>query len=282
MSEAANLAREHGLLPIGTRPPLRQYLRDAWRRRGFAATLARYRLIASTARSRLGAAWIVIVPSLQILTYGLIFGLVLGDSRPDNFLPYLVVGVVIFQMLAGAFSDGARSITSNASLARTLNFPRVLLPFAALIAQFLKSAGLILLMLLALPLLGESPSWNWLLLIPTLLLALLFGFGVALIAARLTVQLEDLSQLIPFVTRVAFYASGVFFSFDKLAGALPWASVLEWANPVALYLALARSGLVGGYEVPIWYWPLALAWGVITVAIGFLFFYRAEERYGRG
>ena len=282
MSEAAKLASEFSLLPIGTRPPLGQYLRDAWKRRGFAATLARYRLIASTARSRLSAAWIVIVPSLQILTYGLIFGLVLGDSRPDNFVPYLVVGVVIFQMLAGAFSDGARSITSNASLARTLNFPRVLLPFAALVAQLIKSAGLVVLMLLALPLLGETPNWNWLLLIPTLLLALLFGFGVALIAARLTVHLEDLSQLIPFVTRVAFYASGVFFSFDKLSGAIPWANALEWANPVALYLALARAGLVAGYEVQLWYWPLALAWGLFSVVLGFLFFYRAEERYGRG
>jgi teichoic acid transport system permease protein len=282
LSDLTQLAKEHGLFPIGTRPAVGQYIRDAWRRRGFAATLARYRLIASTARSRLGAAWIVIVPSLQILTYGLIFGLVLGSSRPDNFLPYLVVGVVIFQMLAGAFSDGARSITSNVSLARTLNFPRVLLPLAALIAQFLKSAGLILLMLLVLPLLGEMPNWNWFLLIPTLLLALLFGFGVALIAARLTVQLEDLSQLIPFVTRVAFYASGVFFSFDKLADAVPWIGALEWANPVALFLALGRSGLVAGYEVPGWYWPLALAWGVLTVIVGFVFFYLAEERYGRG
>jgi teichoic acid transport system permease protein len=279
---SAELARAHGLVPVGNRPPLGSYLADVWRRRAFAFTLAQYRLLVSTARSRLGVAWLVIVPALQITVYGLIFGLILGDSRPEKFLPYLVVGVVLFQFLAGSFSDGARAITSNRTLARSLSFPRVLLPLSAMVSQVIKFAGLLLIALIALPLLGELPNWQWLLVIPVILLAAVFALGTSMIAARMTVEFADLSQLIPFITRVAFYASGVFFSVDKLTGALPWLGFLEWANPVSVYLTLARGQLIVGYEAPLWLWGVGAAWSFAILLIGFAFFWAAEEKYGRG
>jgi teichoic acid transport system permease protein len=279
---SAELAREHGLTQVGNRPPLGGYLGDVWRRRAFAITLAQYRLLVSTARSRLGVAWLVIVPALQITVYGLIFGLILGDSRPEKFLPFLVVGVVLFQFLAGSFSDGARAITSNRTLARSLSFPRVLLPLSAMVSQIIKFSGLLLIALIALPLLGETPQLRWLLVLPVILLAAVFALGTSMLAARMTVEFADLSQLIPFITRVAFYASGVFFSVEKLTAALPWASVLEWANPVSVYLTLARAQLIVGYEAPLWLWGVGAIWAFATLLIGFAFFWGAEEKYGRG
>ena len=103
-----------------------------------------------------------------------------------------------------------------------------------------------------------------------------------MIAARMTVEFADLSQLIPFITRVAFYASGVFFSVDKLTSALPWLGFLEWANPVSVYLTLARGQLIVGYEAPLWLWGVGAAWSFAILLVGFAFFWAAEEKYGRG
>lgn len=281
MSQLSELAEKHGLERIGKRPKLGKYLAEVWRRRAFAWTLSRYRLLESTARSRLGIAWLIVVPALQITIYGLIFGLVLGDARPDNFIPFLIVGVALFQYLAGSFSDGARSITSNSALAKSLSFPRALLPISAMVSQWLKFLGLLVLVLVFLPILGELPRLSWLLLIPVILLATVFATGLAMIAARLTVQFNDLSQLIPFITRVAFYASGVFFSVEKLIGAFPFLAFLEWANPVSVYLMLGRSALISGYGANELLWYAGGAWAIGTLLVGFFFFYSAEERYGR-
>jgi teichoic acid transport system permease protein len=281
VSKLGDLAKEHGLERVGKRPPLKNYLSEVWKRRAFAWTLSTYRLLASTARSRLGIAWLVLVPALQITVYGLIFGLVLGDSRPDNFLPFLIVGVVVFQFLAGSFSDGARSITSNSSLAKSLSFPRVLLPLSAMVSQWLKFAGLLSLASFSLLFFGEYPRWSWLLIFAVIGLASLFAGGVAMISARLTVHFNDLSQLIPFITRVAFYASGVFFSVDRLTASIPWLGFLEWANPVSVYLSLARDVMISGHAVDAWMWGVGAAWGVVTLLVGFFFFWSAEERYGR-
>lgn len=281
MSDFGQIAAAAGLEPVGKRPRLLSYLAGAFERRAFATTLAQYTLLASTAKSRLGVAWLVIVPALQITVYGLIFGLVLGSNRPDNFLPFLVVGVVLFQLISGSFADGAKSITMNSALVRSLNFPRVLLPISAMVSQVLKFFGLLVIALIALPILGEMPRWSWLEMFPVILLTALFSSGLAMLAARLTVHFTDLTQLIPFITRVAFYASGVFFSIEKLVAGYPVLEFMNWANPVSVYLTLGRSAMVTGYSADLTLWIAGSAWAIGTLLVGFIFFWRAEERYGR-
>jgi teichoic acid transport system permease protein len=243
--------------------------------------LARFTLQASTAKSSLGVAWLVLVPALQIMVYGLIFGLVLGNTRPANFLPYLITGIVLFQFVAGSFADGAKSITNNASLVRSLNFPRVLLPASAVISNINRIVPLVGLMLIALVVLREPITFNWLLIVPDLILMSCFSAGLAMVAARLTVHFADLNQLVPFITRVAFYSSGIFFSVDKLAAGHPILKPILESNPIHVYLAIARGSLVTGYEYDLYQWGLGTLWALVSLTFGFIYFWRAEEKYGR-
>lgn len=277
----AEAVAKYRLQKIGERPPLAEYLRDSYKRRSFAFTLARFNLQASTAKSSLGVAWLVLVPALQIMVYGLIFGLVLGSSRPANFLPYLITGIVLFQFVAGSFADGAKSITANASLVRSLNFPRVLLPTSAVISNVIRIVPLVGLMLIALIALGEPITWNWLLVIPDLVLMACFSAGLAMIAARLTVHFADLNQLVPFITRVAFYSSGIFFSVDKLAAGHPILQPIMDSNPIHIFLQIARGALVQGYSYDLYQWIFGAIWALASLILGFVYFWRAEEKFGR-
>lgn len=280
MSIAEQVAKNK-LQRIGERPRLGEYIRESWQRRTFAYTLARFTLQASTAKSSLGVAWLVLVPALQIMVYGLIFGLVLGNTRPANFLPYLITGIVLFQFVAGSFADGAKSITNNASLVRSLNFPRVLLPASAVISNINRIVPLVGLMLLALVVLREPITFNWLLIVPDLILMSCFSAGLAMVAARLTVHFADLNQLVPFITRVAFYSSGIFFSVDKLAAGHPILKPILESNPIHVYLAIARGSLVTGYSYDLYLWGLGTLWALASLTFGFIYFWRAEEKYGR-
>lgn len=278
---AAELAASANLERVGTRPPLKSYLVDVFDRRAFAATLAKYTMQASTAKSSLGVAWLIVVPALQITVYGLIFGLVLGDSRPNHFLPYLITGIVLFQFIADSFAGGSKSIISNASLVRSLNFPRVLLPLSVVIAEIYMLLPLVVIMVVGIWAVGEPVSLAWFKLIPVLILMFFFGFGLSMLAARLTTTFADLNQLIPFITRVAFYSSGIFFSVDTISGVNPILGFLLEANPIHIFLKIARSILVTGYSATHLDWILAASWAVGTMLVGFIFFWRAEEKYGR-
>ena len=277
----AEYAKQNGLTKVGARESLLSYVKHAWQRRDFAYVMALYTDQANSSRNRLGRWWLVLVPTLQAAVYGLIFGILLGGSRPENFIPFLITGVFLFSFLQGAYSSGANSVTSNIGLVRSLSFPRILLPINALIQQVFSLLPQVALLLITLLLFQQQVTWNWLYLIPILLLMVVFGFGLATISARLTVHVQDLNKLNPFLTRVMFYVSGIFFSIETVLKDYPVAMQIATWNPVYVYISLARGAMVEGYAMTASMWIGAVAWAFGLFFVGTIFFWRAEERYGR-
>ena len=277
----AEYAKQNGLTKVGARESLLSYVKHAWQRRDFAYVMALYTDQANSSRNRLGRWWLVLVPTLQAAVYGLIFGILLGGSRPENFIPFLITGVFLFSFLQGAYSSGANSVTSNIGLVRSLSFPRILLPINALIQQVFSLLPQVALLLITLLLFQQQVTWNWLYLIPILLLMVVFGFGLATISARLTVHVQDLNKLNPFLTRVMFYVSGIFFSIETVLKDYPVAMQIASWNPVYVYISLARGAMVEGYAMTAGMWIAAVAWAFGLFFVGTIFFWRAEERYGR-
>jgi teichoic acid transport system permease protein len=295
--QPADFARQWGLEHLGGRPPLRVYLGQLWERRHFARELARSRFRAKNEADRLGAGWIVLNPLINAAVYGTVFGLILvSSSRPDNYVPFLVSGVFLFQFFAASLSDGSRSIIANMGLVTTLHFPRAVLPISVVYQQLLNQLWMLGALFLIVVAMGNPVRLSWLLVVPTVGLMTLFNLGVAFFAARMTIHLRDIAQLIPFVTRMFFYLSGVFISMPALlAGKPSWALFLAEANPVYGYMTLLRVSLLGEKSVfavpgqpgqfypydPTKTWLFALGWGVGLLIVGFLFFWRAEDEYGR-
>jgi teichoic acid transport system permease protein len=277
----AELAEQLGLHRVGARPSLLAYLKQTWARRDFIRTMAAYKMAAQNQENRLGAFWLVLKPSLNALVYGLIFGVIQGGSRPADYPAYVVIGVFMFEFFAQCFSMGAKAITGNRALVQSLAFPRISLPLSVVVEQFY---SLMLSMLVMLPLvvvLGHVPTWGWLWLIPLLFLYTLFNTGVALFTARLTVHFRDLTQILPFVSRLLFYTSGALFDVSKIFAAHPWIlQIYEW-HPIYQALVIARSALMTPAAYDPAYWVHLSIWAVVAVVAGFTFFWVAEERYGR-
>jgi teichoic acid transport system permease protein len=277
----ADYAREHGLKRVGARPALLEYLAEAWKRRDFAFTMARFNSEAANAKNRLGRWWTVLLPTIQALVYGLIFGVLMGSSRPENYIPFLFTGVFLFSFISGAFGAGAGSVTGNLGLVRSLSFPRMLLPVQATIQQVFNLLPQMVLLLVTWIVFAQPITWNWLLLIPITLLMVMFSTGLALVSARLTVHVQDLTKLIPFIVRIVFYTSGIFFNMERVLKDYPIALEIEKYNPVYIFVSLARGVGVRGYSTTPFMWFAALGWAVLTLALGIVFFWKAEERYGR-
>lgn len=277
---AAEQAAAAGLHRVGGRPPLLDYLKQTWRRRDFAWAMARFRIEAGQQGNRLGMFWLVLRPTLNALIYGAIFGLLQGSLRPRDYPAYVVIGVFLFEFFSQSLTNGAKSITSNRSLVQSLAFPRLTLPVSVVMQQFMSLVPTLGVMALALVILGHPPTWSWLYLIPLLALFTLFNAGVAMIAARLTVHVADLTQVLPFVNRILFYTSGVLFAVDKVLAAHPWAIAAFDFHPLYQVLQIARADLMGGEHRPE-YWAFFAAWAVLVFVVGIVFFWAAEERYGR-
>jgi teichoic acid transport system permease protein len=285
---AARTAAENGLVELGGRPPLLTYIKELWKRRAFAFELARSRFRSQNEADRLGAAWIILTPLINAAVYGFVFGILLpSKSRPPHFLPFLVVGVFTFALFAGCFSDGAKSIIGNRGLVRTLHFPRAVLPIASVLQKLLELCAMIVVMCVIVLLSGEPLSLRWLLIFPAFFLMALFCAGVAFFAARMTIHVRDIAQLIPFITRLIFYVSGIFFAVGHKFSGRGELSVLLQGNPLNVYITMIRDALLtrdrdaDGVHASLLTWELGLAYGVILFVSGFIFFWRAEGLYGR-
>jgi len=283
VSDAAEQARALGLAPVGARPPLPEYLRALWQRRAFIWTFARARVDSANNRSALGRAWTFLTPLLNAGVYYLIFGLLLQTSRGiDNFIAYLVTGVFVMGYSQRSIRAGSVSIAGNLGLVRSLHFPRAVLPLAAVTEQFLGFLASLVILIPVILLTGEPITWHWLLFPLAIGIQTLFTAGAALTFARLGAQSPDLNQVLPFALRVWLYGSGVFYSFDRFEGVLPpWAMAVLTYQPGAVYLQLARDALMASYEVPLSVWWAGIAWGLLALIGGTVYFWRAEAAYGR-
>lgn len=280
----AELAAQHGLSRSGARPGVLDYLRALHQRRHFIVAYARARSAAQYSGSGLGQLWQVLTPLLNAGVYYLIFGLLLNASRGvENYPAFLLAGVFIFTYTQRSVLGGSRAISRNLGLIRALHFPRAALPIATIVMelqQLLVATGVLLVVVL---MTGEPVTLAWLLLVPSLLLQTLFNTGLAMMFARWTSRLRDLEQLLPFALRTWQYASGVFFSIALVTASAPEAvRVLLQVNPAAVYIELVRDALIESHDAYWFAWPAAVGWALVAFVLGFWYFYRAEEVYGRG
>ncbi|HEX4816105.1 MAG TPA: ABC transporter permease [Nonomuraea sp.] len=283
----AALARKHGLRPAIARPRFSVYLRRLWERRHFILTYATSRNVSRYSGSALGQLWQVLTPLLNAAIYYVMFGLILGGSRGvANYPAFLLTGMFVFTYTQRTVTAGAKSISGNLSLIRALHFPRASLPLAYTIQelqQLVISMGVLLVIVL---ITGEPLTWYWLTIPVVLLLQTMFNVGAGLILARVGSSMRDLNQLLPFIMRTWLYASGVFFAIrDKVVGSagLPeWVATAMYLNPAASFIEWMRDILIGSHTPPPLVWVSCLCWAVGALLAGFWFFWRAEDRYGRG
>lgn len=267
---------------VGARAPFFAYLRQAWERRDFAFEMARSRIQASNQRNRLGMLWIIFQPTMNALMYGAIFGLLQGDRRPPNFAAFVVIGVFLFQFFTASMNQGAKSITGNQSLVQSLSFPRITLPLSTVMEQLLTLMPMLGVMYIYVLILGETPALSWLLIFPLVAILTVFNVGVALVTARLTVHIRDLTHLLPIFTRLLFYTSGVLFSVDRILDSLPWMIKIFDYHPLYQTLQIARGAILESVEFPSMHaWIVVSVWAVGMAVFGVIFFWTAEERYGR-
>lgn len=287
--ELTRLAAEHGLTLSGARPTLPRYLAQLWGRRHFVTTYATSRMQAQYSTAKLGQVWHLVTPLLNAAVYYFIFGVVMRASHgvPD-YVPFLITGVFVWDFIGSSVNAGTRAVHSNRGLVRALHFPRASLPISTVVQlfqQLLVTMGALVILLLAF---GQTPALSWFLVAPTLALMAVFAAGCAMVMARLGSKNPDVSQLMPFVLRTWMYSSGVMWSIDQMlrTDQLPhWISTALKFSPAAVYIDLMRFALIDSFpahSLPHHVWPVAIGWALLAGVGGFIYFWKAEEEYGRG
>lgn len=277
-----------GLIPIGVRPSLGEYLREIWDRRDFAITVSLGDLRARNQNTVLGNLWHLLNPLFLAGVFYLIFGVVLGAREGvrtgayGNYAAFLIIGIFTFVFTSKSLLGGARTIVSNLGLIQAVTFPRALLPIASTLTETAAHASALVAMAGIVVLTGVAPNPAWMLLVPALLIQAVFNLGLTLTTSRLTFHFRDVEQVLPYLIRMGMYLSGVFFAEDLVLRKGGEAALTVFTlNPMYAYMKIMRDAVMLGTADP-GTWLMAGWWAAVALASGFLFFRHRESEYSLG
>lgn len=206
--------------------------------------------------SVLGFVWSLANPLLMIAVYTVAFTYILRIRTP-GFVFYLMLGVLAWTFFANATAMSTGSIVDNGGLARSVWFPRAILPIATVLfnfAQYLLTAAIFLPVLM---LLYQVPPATPMLAYPIFLaLQLAFTMGVALLLAVGTAFFRDVRHLVDVALAVLFWATPVVYETTQIP---------ERVRTVILLTPL--SPYVTAYHDVFYYrrWPAPETWALATV-----------------
>src|ERR1700722_7996860 len=315
--DLAALAARYGLRPSSARPSLASYLGLVWQRRHFIVAYATARNVSMYTEARLGQLWQVLTPLLNSGVYYLVFGILFQQNRGiSDYIAYLVTGVFIFGFTERSIVAGSPVMRANTALIRALHFRRACLPLAYVLVEFQQLLASMLVLFTIVLSTGQPLTWYWLFLVPAMVMQATFNMGAALILARVGAGAQDVTQLIPFLTRIWRYFCGVMYSIASLPATLPeWAKDVLSLNPAAVYISLTRNAIMSSYrndapgakpfnaakcavftakKIPALQaychpyvatselWLAGIGWALVILVVGVVFFWQAETRYGRG
>lgn len=84
-------------------------------------SLALSRAYVENQHSYLGQLWSVLTPTLNATVYVIIFGLILQAGRGlDNTIAFIVIGTFLYRFFNESVSSGARAVTRNMNLVRSI------------------------------------------------------------------------------------------------------------------------------------------------------------------
>lgn len=272
---------ENCLFPLDAQPPLRQYVKDLYKRRYFIWYQARARAFQATRGTVLGSIWILGQPILQALMYGTVFGLLLKTSRGiDNFIGFLIIGITFFGLMNKQLAAGSNVLQGGKALIQSFRMPTATIPVAQSLQISLDTAPAALMsVLIALVMQGgHNLTWTVLLVVPLFALIQIFGCGLMLVVARLGAFVPDTRIVLSYVSSAWFFCSGIFYSLERYADN-PTLYQLLSMNPGFFYIDAVRQVTMYGNAPSASDWMMYIVVALATFATGFLIFWRGERRY---
>jgi teichoic acid transport system permease protein len=257
-------------------PPLQPYIREAWRRRGFASELSRTKLRAQHFNTVFGQLWLVLNPLMLAGVYFILVDILRGGASRPGFFAHLVAGIFAYHLVSDAVRDGTKAVVSGGRLILNSAFPRVLLPLASVISA---SKRFVPTMVIYVPIhiasgLPAGPELLWVILLLALLIVM--ATGLAMIVAALQVYFRDLKNMMPYLLRVWLFASPVLYFSDEMPEKYRF---LLNVNPLGQLLSAWSDVINLGQAPSTQQLAVASAWAFGLLIAGFLFFVSRERDF---
>jgi len=226
-------------------------------------------------QTALGVAWAVLQPFLTMIVFTIFFGNL--ANVPSDGLPYPIfsfTALLPWQLFSNALTNASNSLVNNRDLITKVYFPRIILPFASIIAGLVDFCIAFLVLVGMMVYYGIFPSAAVIALPLFILLAMVTTLAVSLWLSALNVQYRDIRHIVPFLTQIWLFVTPIAYPSSLVPE--KW-RFLYGLNPMAGVVEGFRWALLGKSTIDV---PLLLvsSFMVVCLLIGGLIYFRRMDR----
>ena len=247
----------------------------------------RREFVAKYKQTVLGPAWAIIQPFFTTVVYSIFFGNIagLGPKGVPNFIFYLS-GNIVWALFSGSLNSNANTFVAHKGIFSKVYFPRLVMPIASAISQFISFAIQFLFMigfLLFYMFTGENVTPNiYILMTPLVLVQLAaLGMGCGVIVSSLTTKYRDLQMVVGFGVSLWSYMSPIAYDMFSRGALAPGGSFyyLYMCNPVTPAINLFRYAYLGIGEIDWLFYAISWVVTILIVLVAVKVFAKVEKTF---
>lgn len=220
--------------------------------------------------SLLGFIWVILKPFLQFLILYFVFSQFASNAQLENFVVYLLIGIIFFTFINEAVVTGVQGLLSKGSIILKVNFDRSLVIYSNLLLAVI---NLIINLLILLVFVIFNPVQinfvSFIYAVGVMTIVLLFLSGFSFILSIITVRIRDMQHIMEVLLSLLFYASPIIYQIEDIPE--EYKLFIEY-NPITILLQAFRNAIMYGQESYLNEIILLGSMSLVVFIGGFLFF----------
>jgi ABC-2 type transport system permease protein/lipopolysaccharide transport system permease protein len=237
-----------------------------WVRLGWNDILQRYR------RSILGPFWLTASMAIMIVALGVLYA-GLFNTPVEDFLPFLCVGLLVWNLVASFLTEGGTLFTGSESYIKQIRLPYSVYVYRSTWSKLVIFFHNFIIYFAVLLYFQIWPGAVGLLAIPGLLIVVINGALASLCIGIVSARFRDVPPLIISVVQIVFFVTPIFWKPELLKGR----EYVTDFNPFFHLLEIVRAPLLGGVPSAKSYLAVLLI-TLINVVVTGAFFSRFRSR----
>ena len=193
--------------------------------------------------SALGYVWQLLRPLLLFgVLYVVFTEFVKFNAGVKSFPAVLLTSIVLYTFFADATSTALTSLLTRENLLRKIQFPRVVIPLAAVLTSLFNLLTNLLAVGVFVVATGVRPTHLWLGFPLVLFVLVAFAVGSSLLLSALYVRFRDVQPIWDVILQMLFYGSPVLYAIEVIPSETARQAIM--CNPVATLLQQSRHWFI--------------------------------------
>ena len=228
--------------------------------------------------SFLGILWSFINPLLQILVYAIVFPYLMRNTV-DNYLVYLVTGIIPWTFFTTVILDSVSCIKNNAGLIKKVYFPRIILPLSCTLSALFNFFVSCIIILVFCLIWGVGISWLIIFVPIIALIQTILSFGLGLIMSACDAYVQDLEYITNFIIQMAMYGTPIIYSLNQFSESKSILFILIKLNPLTTIMDSYRRVFLYHQFPDFQALGLVTFFSVLLMCLGILIFNKLEKGF---